>query len=151
MPNFAEIVKFIIDMIKKNSEVKWNIDSRASFDTIKKYIGESHVLVSLQFSKYFMIFSFASENTIVFILLQKNSETLEQPIALFRKSLRDSKSKYHVLEKQAYAMANSLKYFKTYVLHSKIIAYVPNSLVKDILVHSNSDGKRGKWLSKIKE
>jgi hypothetical protein len=98
-----------------------------------------------------MIFSFASENTIVVVLLQKNSENLEQPIAFFSKSLRDSKLKYNILEKQAYAMVKSLKYFRTYVLHSKIIAYVPNNIVKDILVQSDSDGKRGKWLAKIQE
>jgi hypothetical protein len=37
------------------------------------------------------------------------------------------------------------------VLHSKIIAYVPTSSVKDILVQSDSDGKRGWWLAKIQE
>jgi hypothetical protein len=37
------------------------------------------------------------------------------------------------------------------VLHSKIIAYVPTSVVKDILVQPDSDGKRGQWLAKIQE
>ena len=31
-------------------------------------------------------------------------------------------------------MVKALKEFRTYVLHSKIIAYVPTSAVKDILV-----------------
>jgi hypothetical protein len=48
-------------------------------------------------------------------------------------------------------MVKSLKTFRTYILHSKIIAYVPNSSVKDILVQSNSDGNRGKRLAKIQE
>jgi hypothetical protein len=33
----------------------------------------------------------------------------------------------------------------------KIIAYVPTSAVKDILVQADSDGKRGRWLAKIQE
>jgi hypothetical protein len=48
-------------------------------------------------------------------------------------------------------MVKELKAFRTYVLHSKIIAYVPTSAVKDILVQPDSDGKRGRWLSKIQE
>jgi hypothetical protein len=44
-----------------------------------------------------------------------------------------------------------LKAFRTYVLHSRIIAYVPTSSVKDILVQPDSDGKRGRWLAKIQE
>jgi hypothetical protein len=55
------------------------------------------------------------------------------------------------MEKQAYAMVKALKDFRTYVLHSKIIAYVPTSSVKEILVQPDSDGKRGWWLAKIQE
>jgi hypothetical protein len=59
--------------------------------------------------------------------------------------------KYNIMEKKAYAMVKALKAFRTYVLHSKIIAYVPTSVVKDILVQADSDGKRGRWLAKIQE
>ena len=48
-------------------------------------------------------------------------------------------------------MVKALKAFITYVLHSKIIAYVPTSSVKDILVQPDSDRKRGWWLAKIQE
>ena len=48
-------------------------------------------------------------------------------------------------------MVKALKAFKAYVLHSKIIAYVPTSFVKDILVEPDSDGRRGRWLAKIQE
>jgi hypothetical protein len=37
------------------------------------------------------------------------------------------------------------------VLHSKVIAYIPTSSVKDILVQPDNDGKRGLWLAKIQE
>jgi hypothetical protein len=53
--------------------------------------------------------------------------------------------------KQAYAMVKALKYFRTYVLHSKVIVYVPTSSIKDILVQSDNDDKRGQWLAKIQE
>ena len=82
---------------------------------------------------------------------KKNEEGYEQPIAFFSKSLRDAELKYNIMEKQAYAMVKALKAFRTYVLHSKIIAYVPTSAVKDILVQADSDGKRGRWLAKIQE
>ena len=48
-------------------------------------------------------------------------------------------------------MVKALNAFRTYVLHSKIIAYVPTSSVKDILVQPDNDGKRGQWIAKIQE
>jgi hypothetical protein len=65
--------------------------------------------------------------------------------------LRDVELKYNIMEKQAYALVKSLKDFRDYVLHSKVIAYVPTSVVKDILIQPDSEGKRGKWIAKIQE
>jgi hypothetical protein len=45
----------------------------------------------------------------------------------------------------------ALKSFRVYVLHSEIIAYVPSSVVKEIMVQPDSEGKRGRWITKILE
>jgi hypothetical protein len=131
-------------MLKKDSEVKWKIEAKASFEHIKKVIGEAPMLTSLVYMKEFLIFSFASEHTIAVVLLQKNDEGFEQPIEFFSKSLRDAKLKYDILEKKEYAMVKALKSFRTYMLHSTLIAYVPTSSVKDILIQPDSDGRRGR-------
>ena len=53
------------------------------------------------------------------------------------------------MENQAYAFVKALKFFRIYVLHSKIIEYVPNIAIKEIMVQPNSEGKRGRWIDKI--
>jgi hypothetical protein len=151
IPNFAEIVKLITDMLKKNNEVKWTTKAKEYFAHNMKVISEAPVLESPDYLKYFIIFLFTSEHSIAAVLLQKNEEGFEQPIAFFSKSLRDAELKYDIMEKQAYAMVKALKAFKNYVFHSKIIAYIPTSSIKDILVQSDSDDKRGRWLTKIQE
>jgi hypothetical protein len=151
IPNFAEIIKMITDMLKKDNKVKWTAEAKASFKRIKKSIGEAPVLASPDYTKEFLIFSFTSEHIVAVVLLQKNEEGFEQPIAFFNKSLRDAELRYNILEKKAYAMVKALKAFRTYVLHSKIIAYVPTNAIKDILVQPDSDGRRGRWLAKIQE
>ena len=45
----------------------------------------------------------------------------------------------------------AIKDFRIYVLHSHIVAYVPNVVIKDILTHADPDGKRGKWIAKLLE
>ena len=47
-------------------------------------------------------------------------------------------------------MVKALKDLRVYILHSHIIAYVPNIVVKDIL-SQDPDGKRGKWIVVILE
>jgi hypothetical protein len=84
-------------MMKKDSGVNWTIEARASFAHIKKVISEAPVLASPDYLKDFLIFSFSSEHTIVAVLLQKNGEGLEQPIAFFSKILRDAELKYDII------------------------------------------------------
>ena len=55
-----------------------------------------------------MIFSFASK--IAGVLLQKNKEGHEQPIAFMSRALQNSELKYTTMEKQAYALVKSLKH-----------------------------------------
>jgi ribonuclease HI len=149
--NFAELVKHITFMLKKGNEVKWTTEPRESFIQIKKALTEAPVLISPDYSKDFLIFSFASVDTVAAVLLQRNEEGREQPIAFFSKALRDAEVRYEIMEKQAYALVKALKSFRVYVLHSKVIAYVPSASVKDILVQPDIDGKRSKWIAKILE
>ena len=85
------------------------------------------------------------------VLLQKNDEGLDHPIAFFSKTLRNADLKYDPIEKQAYALIKSLKTFKIYILHAKFIAYVPSTAIKDVLTQPDIDGKRAKWISKLIE
>jgi hypothetical protein len=149
--NFAELVKHITAMLKKRNEVKWTIESRESFNQIKKALTEAPVLINPDYSKDFLIFSFALFDTVVIVLLQKNDAGMEQPISFFSRALRDAEIRYDIMEKQAYALVKSIKAFIFYVLHSKIIAYVPLAAVKDILIQPDIDGKRSKWISRIVE
>ena len=59
--------------------------------------------------------------------------------------------KYSLVEKQAYALVKALKSFRVYLLHAKIIAYFPNTIVKDVLMQLDIEGKRGRWIAKILE
>jgi hypothetical protein len=55
------------------------------------------------------------------------------------------------MEKEAYALVKALKAFRVYVLHSKFIAYVPSTSMKEILIQPDMDGIRSKWIVKILE
>jgi hypothetical protein len=142
--NFAELVKHITTMLRKGNKVRWTTEPRAYFDQIKRALTETHVLISPDYSKEFLIFSFASFDTVAVVLLQKNEEGREQPIAFFSRALRDAERRYEIMEKQAYALLKALKSFIVYVLNSKVTTYVPSASVKDILVQLNVDGKRGR-------
>ena len=59
-------------MINKEVGVKWKMQAKQSFELVKQALTQAPVLISPNFTKDFYIFSFASQNTIAAVLLQKN-------------------------------------------------------------------------------
>lgn len=99
IPNLAELIRSINNMLKKDSTIKWTVEAKKSFEDIKLALTRTPVLTSPKFDRGFILFSFASEHIIVVALLQKNDQGYEQPISFFRKALRDSPLKYNIMEK----------------------------------------------------
>jgi hypothetical protein len=85
------------------------------------------------------------------VLLQKDDEGLDHPVAFFSKSLRDVELRYDPIEKQAYSLIKSLKDFIVYIFHARVVAYVPSAFVKDVLTQPDIDGNRAKWIAKMIE
>jgi hypothetical protein len=151
IPNLVEMMKPLLKLLKKDAKFEWTDEGRKAFKIIKDAIGKSPVLISPNFSKDFQIFSFASEDTIAGVLLQKNEEGQEKPIAFMRKALQNFELNYTSMEKQDYALVKPLKHFRVYIGYSKFVGYVPHSTVKDILGKQDCLGVRRKWVSKIQE
>jgi hypothetical protein len=151
IPNLAEIIKHITCMLKKGNEIKWNPETMKSFEDIKVALNKALMLSNPDFMKEFILFSFASEHTIDDVLLWKDDQNFEKPMAYFSRTLRDYSLRYDIMEKQAYALVKALKVFKTYILHSHIIAYVHSNSVKDILTQADPEGRRGKWIASMLE
>eukprot|EP00253_Pinus_taeda_P034607 PITA_34607 len=151
IPNLAQLSRLLNNMLKKDSKVKWTAEANQAFEGIKFSLTQTPVLTNPQFDREFIIFSFASQHTIATVLLQKDDQGNEKPIAFFSKALRDATLKYQIMEKQAYALVKAIKDFRICILYSHVIAYVPSPIVKDILTQENLEGRRGKWIANILE
>ena len=86
-------------LLKKDAKFEWMDEGKVAFKSIKDAISMSPVLINPDYSKEFQLFSFASEDTIASVLLQKNKEGQEKPIAFMSRSLQHSEFKYTTMEK----------------------------------------------------
>jgi len=150
VPNLAEHLREMTNMLKKDSQVKWTEEAVKYFNLVKLALSSALVLVSADYTQDFILFSFASEHTMAAVLLQKRDDH-EIPIALFSRAIRDAALKYNIIEQQALTLVKALKDFWVYILHSHILAYVPNATVKDVLVQTDLEGRRCKWIATLLE
>ena len=55
-------------MIKKNAVFKWNLPEKEAFDKIKQAIAEAPSLQSPDFSRGFILYTFASDSSLATVL-----------------------------------------------------------------------------------
>ena len=84
IPNFTEFVKQLNSILKKDIDYTWNQEIDRDLNRIKEVITISLVLISLYYSKDFIIFSFASNKLYLgFFKIKKmmglNSQWLSSP------------------------------------------------------------------------
>ena len=82
-----ELLRLLTNMLRKDSSIDWTIKAKQSFEEIKMALTRTPVLSSPKFDRDFIIFSFASEHTIAAVLLQKDDQGCEKPIAFSIKHL----------------------------------------------------------------
>ena len=74
IPNVVEHLRELKNMLEKYSDVKWSKDARKSFDSVKFSLNTVVVLITPNYTTDFIIFSFASEQTMVAVLMQKRDK-----------------------------------------------------------------------------
>jgi hypothetical protein len=87
VPKFVESLELITNTLKKYVVIKWSLEEKSYFQKNKKALVQAPVLSSPDYTKDLFIFSFSSEETIYVVLLQKNEEGHEKPIAFFSRAL----------------------------------------------------------------
>ena len=62
VPDVSQIVKPLQQMVKKSVQFKWTDIEKGAFNNIKTAIDHAPSLKSPDFEKYFILYTFASDN-----------------------------------------------------------------------------------------
>jgi hypothetical protein len=95
--------------------------------------------------------SFSLRKIIASIHTRENQKMEEIPIYFISKILHDYELKYSIIEKQDLSLVKAISHFKTYIISTHIIAYVPHSPVKMLLNQQLRERTWESWLEKIQE
>ena len=132
--DFAQIVRPIHNMIKKNSNFKWNPPEKEAFDKIKQAITEAPSLQSPDFNKGFILYTFASNSSLTAVLTQKDTNNDERPISFMSTGLQGTELNYPEIDKQAYAVYKAVKHFRPYILKNHVTVFVPHPAVHALFI-----------------
>eukprot|EP00253_Pinus_taeda_P019632 PITA_19632 len=128
--NFAEIVCPMQLMMKKYVVYKRSDEAKKAFQRIKEAIAEAPALVSLDFGKEFLLYTFTYDVSYALIPTQKNDKGNEVPISYMSSNLQEAELNYPDVEKQGFALFKAIKYFHPYLLKARTKVIIPHPVKK---------------------
>ena len=95
-------------MVKQSVQFNWTNVEKNAFSKIKTAVAHAPSLKSLDFEKDFILYTFASDDSLAAVLTQKEDGGEELPISFMSTSLQGAELNYPAVDKQAYASSRPL-------------------------------------------
>lgn len=133
---FSKIAKPLTNLLKKDSDFKWEDKEQESFNTLRDALCEEPILQYPDFTKPFLLTTDAS-GTAIGAILSQGQIGKDQPISYASRVLNDAEKNYSTIEKELLAIVYAVQHFRPYLYGKKF------KLV--------TDHKPLTWLHKLKD
>ena len=143
VPVFSQIVKPLQQMVKQSVQLKWTDLEKNAFNKIKTSVAHAPSLKSPNFEKDFILYTFASDDSLAVVLTQKEDGGDEYPISFMSIGLQGDELNYPAVDKQAYAVFKAVKQFRLHILKNQMKLIVPHLDVRSLLVQKELGERRG--------
>lgn len=121
--NFSGICTPVLETIKGGlkTKFKWTEATEKAFQTLKQEVATKPILLLPTFDKLFTIECDASGVAVGGVLSQEG-----RPMALFSEKLNEAKKKYSTYDLELYALVQSLKKWRHYLLPKEFVVFTDN-------------------------
>ena len=133
---------------RKNEKIPWRDELRAAFQEVKQGVNESQSLFFLDEKSPVHLYTDASDYGIGAWLVQK-IDGKDRTIALMSKTLTKSQKKWHINEKEAYAIVIALQKFEYLIRDVHFTLYTDHANL--IYIRDTGSPKVIAWKCKVQE
>lgn len=118
--NYADIIKPIVNLTKKNVPFVWNERCQNALDKIQDLILEKPTIKNIENDKPLYLVTDASRSAICGILMQKDNDKF-YPVQFYSKILTPAEARYPSIRRELYAIFMSVKQFHEHLYGKKFI------------------------------
>lgn len=148
--DFATIASPLYELTKKGVTWQWSVAEVEAFETLKKRLVSTDVLINPDFSKPYRFYADASDIGMGGVLCQmKNGE--ERPIAYASQHFNKRELNYAPIEKEAAAIIWALRKFHLYLHGSKFSVLSDHKPLKWLCSRRDATGRIGRWQCSLLE
>jgi hypothetical protein len=142
---FSSVAAPITECTKKGAFL-WTNAAQQAFDKLKKLLTEAPILRLPNFQIPFEVACDASHTGIGGVLSQQG-----HPIAFFSEKLNEAKRKYSTYELELYAVVQSVKHWRHYLIHIEFILFTDHDSLRHINSQRKLNAKHARWFDYLQQ
>ena len=148
IPNLNERISPLYNLLRKGVSYNWCNDCQAAFEYIKTVLSSPPVLRCPASSDYFVLETDASDTGVGACLKVENGEG-EFVVAYHSGKLDDTQFRWHIVEKEAYAIVNSIEKYRHYLIGKRFTLKTDNRILS--YLNTSKSKKLAKWALQLSE
>ncbi|KAL5751049.1 hypothetical protein ACOSP7_025652 [Xanthoceras sorbifolium] len=143
--NFSTIMAPITECLK-SKVFQWTTAATQAFELIKKKMSTAPVLRLPDFTKIFEVACDASHVGIGGVLSQEG-----HPIAYFSEKLNETRRKYSAYDMEFYALIQTLKHWRPYLVHREFILFTDHDSLKHLNSQTRFSARHARWFDVLQQ
>jgi transposase len=150
VPDFAELVVPLTNLLKKGKRWSWTDEQQRAFEIMKEKLTEAPVLACPDFSKPFTLQTDASNNGLGAVLTQESEEG-ERVIAYASRHLNKAEINYSATEKECLAIVWGIRKMRPYLEGYKFNVITDHLSLKWLNSLENPSGRIARWALELQQ
>lgn len=143
--NFARIAAPLYELLKKETEWKWEDRHQKAMDELKERLTTAPVLAHLDYTKPFIVHTDASTTGLGVVLGQKDAEAKEHPIVYLSRTLSPAEKNYSSTQMGCLAIIWALRKLHPYLDGSTFEIITDHLALQWILNFSGTNRRLLRW------
>ena len=148
IPNLNEKISPLYNLLRKKVVYDWSEQCQAAFEYIKDVLTKPPVLKCPKPSDYFILETDASDVGIG-ACLRVSSDREEFVVGYHSGKLQDPQCRWHIVEKEAYAILESVEKFRHYLIGKRFTLKTDNRILS--YMNTSKSKKLANWALKLSD
>ena len=145
VPNFSGVAAPITDLIRLE-KFEWTKAAERAFEELKRLMTEAPVLRLPDFERVFEVACDASGVGIGGVLSQEG-----HPVEYFSEKLDDTKRRYDNYDREFYALVQSLRHWRHYLLPKEFVLYSDHSALRHLHDQRKVSDRHSRWIEYLQD
>lgn len=149
IPDFAKVAEPLTRLTKKSYVWEWSLEQSKAFESLKKLLTTSPILVQADYTKPFLLRTDSSNYALGAALLQGESPHDEHPIEYASRLLTTAEQNYSTTEREALAVVWAVERFRGYIDGHPVRVMNDHQPLKWLFSLKSPSGRLVRWAIKL--